>query len=641
MLDYFDNLGIGRKFALVAALALPIFAVPTLMLVRANLAAIETARVESDGMPRAAAMLRAIQFTQQHRAASAGSLGGTAGMQARQQAKQAEVDEALAKVAADAAGMPAVAAKVAEVRQHWAALSAAVADRSLDAGASNLRHTDLVAEELQLLRMVVDAARLSMDAEDDTHHALRTLLEALPQLSESLGRIRAFGTPVLQKHEATPAERARLAGLAAAARTQRDDLRYGFEQFRRANAAAARASAATLDAALPAVDGALKLLDESILQAKTLDFAAAEYVARMTQAIDSQFALVDVTFKSLDALLAQRVAARQRELAATAGAIAVFGALAAWLALVVIRRTTRSVARALATAQAVANGDLTTAIAAESRDEIGQLLDALGRMNASLARVVTEVRSSSENIATGTAQIATGNADLSQRTEQQASNLQQTAASMEELGATVRHNASTAQQATEVVGQASAAARRGGEVVAQVVDTMEEITASSRKIADIIGVIDSIAFQTNILALNATVEAARAGEQGRGFAVVASEVRSLAQRSAGAAREIKALITASGERVQTGSRLVNEAGAAMSDIVAQVSRANSLIGEISDASQQQAAGISQVGGAVSQLDSVTQQNAALVEESAAAADSLSQQAARLVQAVGVFRLKAA
>ena len=634
MLDYFDNLGIGRKFALVAALALPIFAVPTLMLVRANLAAIETARVESDGMPRAAAMLRAIQFTQQHRAASAGSLGGTAGMQARQQAKQAEVDEALAKVAADAAGMPAVAAKVAEVRQHWAALSAAVADRSLDAGASNLRHTDLVAEELQLLRMVVDAARLSMDAEDDTHHALRTLLEALPQLSESLGRIRAFGTPVLQKHEATPAERARLAGLAAAARTQRDDLRYGFEQFRRANAAAARASAATLDAALPAVDGALKLLDESILQAKTLDFAAAEYVARMTQAIDSQFALVDVTFKSLDALLAQRVAARQRELAATAGAIAVFGALAAWLALVVIRRTTRSVARALATAQAVANGDLTTAIAAESRDEIGQLLDALGRMNASLARVVTEVRSSSENI-------ATGNADLSQRTEQQASNLQQTAASMEELGATVRHNASTAQQATEVVGQASAAARRGGEVVAQVVDTMEEITASSRKIADIIGVIDSIAFQTNILALNAAVEAARAGEQGRGFAVVASEVRSLAQRSAGAAREIKALITASGERVQTGSRLVNEAGAAMSDIVAQVSRANSLIGEISDASQQQAAGISQVGGAVSQLDSVTQQNAALVEESAAAADSLSQQAARLVQAVGVFRLKAA
>ncbi|MDE2614836.1 MAG: HAMP domain-containing protein, partial [Burkholderiales bacterium] len=390
-----------------------------------------------------------------------------------------------------------------------------------------------------------------------------------------------------------------------------------------------------------AADQALALVDEKIVRAEKLDFAPAAYVAEMTRTIDAQFAVAQAAFGALDGMLTARVAARQRELALTAGIIAVFGALAVTVGVAVARRTTRSLGRAVATANAVAAGDLTTSIAADSRDEIGQLLDALARMNSSLARVVAEVRGSSESIATGTAQIATGNADLSQRTEQQASNLQQTAASMEELGATVRHNASTAQQATEVVGQASSAARRGGEVVTQVVGTMEEITASSRKIADIIGVIDSIAFQTNILALNAAVEAARAGEQGRGFAVVASEVRSLAQRSAGAAREIKALITASGERVQAGSRLVAEAGVAMNDIVAQVTRANSLIGEISDASQQQATGISQVGGAVSQLDSVTQQNAALVEESAAAADSLSQQAARLVQAVGVFRVAGA
>jgi len=617
------------------------FGVPTALLVRTDLAAIDMARSEAEGMPRAAGMLRAIQLTQQHRALSAGMLGGATAMEAPRQAKQAEVERALDKVAADSAAWPQIAAQVADVRSRWKSLAAAVAGRSLDGRQSNAQHTALVSEELDALGRVVDAARLSMDPEPAIHHAADAVLQALPRLGETLGRMRAQGTTLLQQREATPPERAQLASLADSARMRRADVRHAFEQFALADAAAAKASEAALAAALQAADQALALVDEKIVRAEKLDFAPAAYVAEMTRTIDAQFAVAQAAFGALDGMLTARVAARQRELALTAGIIAVFGALAVTVGVAVARRTTRSLGRAVATANAVAAGDLTTSIAADSRDEIGQLLDALARMNSSLARVVAEVRGSSESIATGTAQIATGNADLSQRTEQQASNLQQTVASMEELGATVRHNASTAQQATEVVGQASSAARRGGEVVTQVVGTMEEITASSRKIADIIGVIDSIAFQTNILALNAAVEAARAGEQGRGFAVVASEVRSLAQRSAGAAREIKALITASGERVQAGSRLVAEAGVAMNDIVAQVTRANSLIGEISDASQQQATGISQVGGAVSQLDSVTQQNAALVEESAAAADSLNQQAARLVQAVGVFRVAGA
>ena len=312
--------------------------------------------------------------------------------------------------------------------------------------------------------------------------------------------------------------------------------------------------------------------------------------------------------------------------------------LALALGFTITRSITRPIAEAVRLAQTVAAGDLSARIEVTSRDETGQLLGALKTMIESLVDVVGKVRHSSDCIATGSSQIATGNADLSQRTEEQASNLQQTAASMEQLTATVRNNSDTARQATQLAGAAAAAATQGGTVVGQVVVTMGAIDASSRKIADIIGVIDGIAFQTNILALNAAVEAARAGEQGRGFAVVAGEVRSLAQRSAEAAKEIKGLIKDSVDKVQAGTQQVAEAGRAMDGIVAQVGRVNDLIAEISAATLEQTQGIGQVGDAVSQLDQVTQQNAALVEESAAAAESLSQQAVKLVEAVGVFRL---
>ncbi len=288
-------------------------------------------------------------------------------------------------------------------------------------------------------------------------------------------------------------------------------------------------------------------------------------------------------------------------------------------------------------ANAVAEGDLGHAIHVAPGDE-SSIVAAMARMQSGLSGIVGRVRASSDSIATGATQIAAGNTDLSQRTEQQASNLQQTASSMEELSSTVRHNADTAQQANQLAASASGAAAKGGEVVGQVVSTMQDISASSKKIADIIGVIDGIAFQTNILALNAAVEAARAGEQGRGFAVVAGEVRSLAQRSAEAAREIKALIGASVDKVEAGTRLVGAAGQAMTDIVAQVNRVTDLIGEISSATAEQTSGIDQVSTAVSQLDQVTQQNAALVEESAAAAESLRHQGNALAEVVGFFRL---
>ncbi|MBX9959852.1 MAG: MCP four helix bundle domain-containing protein [Burkholderiaceae bacterium] len=313
----------------------------------------------------------------------------------------------------------------------------------------------------------------------------------------------------------------------------------------------------------------------------------------------------------------------------------VLGVLAAVL---ITRSITAPINQAVTVVQTVAAGDLTSRIHADSKDETGQLLAAMQGMQESLAKVVSTVRQGSESVATASAQIASGNTDLSARTESQASALEETAASMEELSSTVKQNADNAKQANQLAQGASSVAIKGGEVVTQVVGTMKEINDSSKKIADIISVIDGIAFQTNILALNAAVEAARAGEQGRGFAVVAGEVRSLAGRSAEAAKEIKTLITASVERVEQGTALVDQAGTTMEEIVGSIRRVTDIMGEISAASSEQSAGVAQVGEAVSQMDQATQQNAALVEEMAAAASSLSTQAQDLVQAVSVFKL---
>ena len=313
-------------------------------------------------------------------------------------------------------------------------------------------------------------------------------------------------------------------------------------------------------------------------------------------------------------------------------------ALGALMGLTVTRSIVRPLQQGQQAAESIADGDLTHTITANGNDETGQLLQALSTMQSRLATIVGNVRYSAEGVATASAEIASGNNDLSARTEQQASALEETAASMEELGSTVRQNADNARTANQLAMSASTVAQQGGDVVAEVVDTMKGINDSSRKIADIISVIDGIAFQTNILALNAAVEAARAGEQGRGFAVVAGEVRSLAQRSAEAAKEIKGLIGTSVERVERGTALVDKAGATMTEVVSAIRRVTDIMGEISAASSEQSQGVSQVGEAITQMDQATQQNAALVEQSAAAADSLKTQAGQLVDAVAVFRL---
>ncbi|TQJ97565.1 methyl-accepting chemotaxis protein [Achromobacter sp. SLBN-14] len=311
------------------------------------------------------------------------------------------------------------------------------------------------------------------------------------------------------------------------------------------------------------------------------------------------------------------------------------GALLAWR---VSRSITRPLARAVKAAEAVASGDLGQRIEAGSRDETGRLLHALQDMQDRLAGAVRAIRQGSETISSASGQIAAGNTDLSSRTEEQAASLEETAASMEELASTVKQTADNARQANQLAASASEIALRGGAAVSAVVGTMQDISASSHKISDIVSVIDGIAFQTNILALNAAVEAARAGEQGKGFAVVAGEVRSLAQRSAQAAREVKALIEDSAGKVGAGARQAEGAGATMQEIVTAVQRVTDIMGEIAAASHEQASGIDQVNRAVAQMDEVTQQNAALVEEAAAAAGSMQDQARELVRAVGVFRL---
>ena len=373
------------------------------------------------------------------------------------------------------------------------------------------------------------------------------------------------------------------------------------------------------------VEGAAKILDGSFTP------AAKVYQDLLQELVTLQRVSIDATAKQIDASAVQDTRIIRSLTLFAVG----FGILCSWLLTTGITRPLR---QALALAETVAAGDLTHSVATTAKDEMGALLTALGNMNNNLVSIVSQVRSGTDSIATASSEIAAGNLDLSSRTEQQAGSLEETASSMEELTGTVKQNADNARQANQLAITAAGIASRGGAVVAEVVATMGSINESSRKIVDIISVIDGIAFQTNILALNAAVEAARAGEQGRGFAVVASEVRNLAQRSSQAAKEIKGLIDDSVSKVGAGARLVDQAGATMEEVVASVKRVTDIIGEISSASTEQTHGIEQVNQAIVEMDNMTQQNSALVEQASAAAQAMNQQADGLAQLVSVFKV---
>ncbi len=394
--------------------------------------------------------------------------------------------------------------------------------------------------------------------------------------------------------------------------------------------AVARAEALKVTARLqgtPDIEARRKMVEDALMG------TVARYIA-------AQDTFIQLQESQRQAAIAQGWRDRDRALWFAAGASALVLLLGMVLANLVVRSITAPLARAVGVAEAIARGDLTAEVQDERRDELGQLLRSLSAMSARLRSLVSEVRSGVESVSAASGEIASGNQDLSARTENAAASIEETAASMEELTATVSQSSETARQANQLAASAATAARRGGDVVGGVVASMQQITDSSRKISDIISVIDGIAFQTNILALNAAVEAARAGEQGRGFAVVASEVRSLAGRSAEAAKEIKALIHASVQNVESGSHQVAQAGDAMGEIVSGVQRVSDLIGEITASSSEQRDGIAQINQAITQLDQMTQQNAALVEESSAAAGAMRDQARRLAEVVAVFNVGA-
>ncbi|MBT9595148.1 MAG: HAMP domain-containing protein [Vitreoscilla sp.] len=416
----------------------------------------------------------------------------------------------------------------------------------------------------------------------------------------------AEGATSLRDALADPAARALADQFITAHRTMSAGYRKGLEAFQ-----AASADSAAGDAAV-----------------KGMDREPASLLDKLAQAIAENSA-AEVAAAADDGHRATRIALFGMLLATGCGLA---------LGVLLSRAVVKPLRHAIAVAQSVAQGHLNREILVVGRDETAQLMRALADMQGQLRRLVSDVRSRAENVATASAQIAQGNSDLASRTEEQASALQETASSMEELDTTVRQNADNARQASTLASQASSIAVTGGEVVNQVVETMKGINESSKRVVDIIGVIDGIAFQTNILALNAAVEAARAGEQGRGFAVVAGEVRSLAQRSGEAAREIKSLISASVDRVEQGTHLVDQAGSTMTEVVGAIRRVSDIINEISQASGEQSAGVSQVGEAVSRMDQGTQQNAALVEQTSAAAESLRTQATNLVQVVSAFQV---
>lgn len=638
-----NDLRLAHKFLLLSALAALMMIVPSALLIRADLRAIDRAHLEVEGLAPAGSLLRLMRLTQQHRGLSALFLGGKEQQPEPRLTRQREADAAADAMLAAVEKLDHGEAREAarKIARDWRTVAQAVTARTVSGAESFRLHTELVSAQRALVQDIARLTGIAIHEQPAGYQLQRAVLEYLPSLTENLGQMRARGTLLLTHGEATADERASVSALDGAMKDNLAQARRALDEAVRQDAGIGTLLKARIDAAVQAGERGVALVDSALIHAEQLRHPPADYFARTTDVIDTQFALVDAAFGALEAKLQANADATRHRMLTVLGVLGVLASAGAALMLSTTRSTTRAMAQAVEVATAVAEGDLTRRVTSVHRDEVGTLIRALDRMTEHLSSTVGAVRANAECVASASQQIAQGNGDLSQRTEQQASALAQTASSMEQLGATVRQNADSAAQADALTQAANASAVQGGQIVESVVASMRSIDDHARRVNDIIGVIDGIAFQTNILALNAAVEAARAGEHGRGFAVVASEVRLLASRSAEAAREVKSLIAASAESAQDGRSHAEAAGEAMTAIVTSVQRVADIMGEIRSASEEQKAGVSQIGLAVTQMDATTQQNAALVEESAAAAESLRNQAMDLVHAVNAFRLAAA
>ncbi len=642
MKNLFARLQLWKKFALLGIIGLALFGVPTTLYIISAEGVISHKTLEMKGVVPARALLRSMQLMQQHRGMSAILLGGNATVAAQRQAKAQEVDQALQKLQTQlkngGARNPAIGQSLATVVTAWNALRDGVAAGQVTGPQSFSGHSDGIAKLFEINDLILDDFRLSLDPDLDSSKLITGGFVALPLLTEELGKMRARGSAILGKKVATADDKLAIISPRQGAVERLRQADQLFQQAFLINASLKSVLGATVDDARKQAAAVIALADEKVLKTENLEFPPQEYFGKFTEAIDAQFKVVDAVIGSLDNTLGQQTAQLRRMEILLLGGIGALALFAAWVGYMLSRSITVPMSESVAMAQRVASCDLTSRAVVTGSDESAQLLHALNDMTGSLVHIVSDVRTSIDVIHVASKEIAMGNADLSSRTESQASSLEETASSMEELTSTVRQNADNARQANSLVTSASELAVKGGKVVGDVVQTMGSIKESSGKIVDIISVIDGIAFQTNILALNAAVEAARAGEQGRGFAVVASEVRSLAQRSASAAKEIKQLISDSVGKVDAGGKLVDEAGATMTEIVTSVRHVADIMGEITAASQEQSSGIEEVNRAITQMDEITQQNAALVEQAAAAAESLQEQADVLAKAVSVFRI---
>ncbi len=640
-----SRLRLGNKFLLAG--------VPTLLLLIAmgfGAAYTFDARVRAIDAKRAATALMAdlVEWNkvliESRRVAITGTPGDPAALEAfkRQAAAVERVLDGIERRVAASRGHFDMSGELAGLKKGWAELQTKIAALPADAEFAQkafAAHAPEYSRLYAFMRDLGNKSGLAQDPDADIFYLGYPLANNTPSTAGIAVRMAAYATLNVSRAEVSTKDKVFYEVTEARLNDTFGNVETLLAQSMQANPAVKQALSSRFDALKGSSKELLAFVRKNFTGVDRIAVTQQDVLAASAPTIDAAWALVEANRTVLDGLLAERGASAAMARNLLVAALLVGIAVSVWLYVGIYASMAASMRRASRAAQAIAAGELGTVEAARSRDEFADLIADLQKADRALARVIAGVKNSSESIATASSEIAVGTQDLSARTEQTASSLQQTASSMEQLTGTVTHSSASAEAARSLSSSAAEVAQRGGAVVAEVVQTMGEINDSSRRIADIIGVIDGIAFQTNILALNAAVEAARAGEQGRGFAVVAGEVRSLAQRSAEAAREIKGLIGSSVEKVEAGARLVGSAGSTMSEIVDSVRRVNEVIGEISTAAGEQKQGIGEVNQAVGRLDQMTQQNAALVEQSAAAAESLREQARRLAEVVGSFRIR--
>jgi methyl-accepting chemotaxis protein len=618
--------------------------VPSVMLAHSVWSDGEALRREIEGMAPVRSVQKVVQLTQQHRGLSALVLGGNEAGATARHAKGAEVSQALvaATAAVHAGGLDSdTAQNWKKIVAEWTALEADVSQKKLNARESMGRHTALITQMTRTIELAADQYGLVFDWDPSDYYLIIASTRDALQVTELSGVLRGTGAAMLANPDAvTIAQRAEMASLANLLAERVERVVFGLERAMAHRVDKTQALTQAADSLRDQSRLVASVVSETLVKPQTLEPRGKEYFDQMTRAIDTMYVAINQLQDELAASFEARRRAQLVLLIVGCTGVTVLFAMSLGVALHTgkwLRSRLGAEPDELHQAVSrVASGDLATPVAVRS-DDSSSVLAAISRMQRALSELVGQVRDNAGQVSTASSEIAQGNQDLSSRTEHQAAALQQTVASMDQLRNTISHSADNARQASQLASQASEVAGRGGASVSQLAESMSRIQESSRRINDIIGTIDSIAFQTNILALNAAVEAARAGEQGRGFAVVASEVRSLAQRSSAAAREIRGLIVDSVERVDEGSRQGNQVAVTMQEVVTSIQRVSDLISEVSAAAQEQNNGVTQIATRVQQMDEATQRNAALVEQSAAAAESLRQQAGTLQGAVSRFK----